>query len=232
MKKKVTFTLVLALLLFGCTPSSNLEPEAATDGAQTEAVSNTELGAEESGEGTAMAATAVVPVEEEGELEEDGRVPNLETRQAELDSANRSVSTEPDPDATKEGPEPGTETGTTGGSAVTQTGDVVIVAADASLTTERRFIEIQNNSSAPIQLNGWVLRDEAGTILFEFPEHVLQPQESCLLYPGEAPAGEEPDTQEECVFYFEPGASPVWAENSGCLLLSDLTRVVANFCLP
>lgn len=232
MRVKLILVLITVLLLVvGCTAGATLEPQAAEQGGPEAANAANAVN-----EGGLTAETGAVAVPDTGaDVSSDATPPSIEERQAAVDAANKSGPPLTDSGEPIVGPEPGTQTGTDSGSVPGQPGDTVtfvVVELTTGGVSNAGMVELQNSSGEAVQLEGWQLRDELGTIIFEFPEYLLKPGETCQLYTGEARGGEPAPGQQVCSFNINPSASTVWAKNDGCLLLYDGTRVVQTFCLP
>jgi hypothetical protein len=81
------------------------------------------------------------------------------------------------------------------------------------------YVEIRNDDTQPVQLNGWTLRD-AGSHLFTFPNYLVQPGEVCRIYTNE-------DHPEWCGFSFG-SESAIWDYADGCAYLRDSVGTLAD----
>jgi micrococcal nuclease len=84
------------------------------------------------------------------------------------------------------------------------------------------FVEVLNDGTAPIQLNGWTLQDDANHV-FTFPSFVLGPGEHCRVYTNLY----SPTT---CGFSFFR-TSPIWENDADCAYLKDpLGEIISTYC--
>ncbi len=125
----------------------------------------------------------------------------------------------------------GTPLSETGGSEPTSTlppetaGSVVIThifydGADSQEPDEH--VDIRNDDTQPIQLNGWTLRSKAGRV-FTFPDFVMQPGQVCRVYTNK-------DHPEWCGFNYGSG-SAIWSNSSDCAYLWDSAEAqVDTYC--
>jgi len=74
------------------------------------------------------------------------------------------------------------------------------------------YVEIRNDDTQPVQLNGWTLRN-SGSHVFTFPNHLMQPGQVCRVYTNE-------DHPEWCGFSYG-SESAIWNYADGCAYLWD-----------
>ena len=87
------------------------------------------------------------------------------------------------------------------------------------------FVEIRNESDQVIQLKGWKLTDKDDNV-FIFPEHALEPKESCKIYTNE-------DHPESCGFNFKKKNQAIWSNQGDCATLRNPEgEIVAQKCYP
>lgn len=86
------------------------------------------------------------------------------------------------------------------------------------------YVEIRNNDSVPIQLQGWTLRDAADPPhVFTFPSFVVQPDQTCRVYTDEVHA-------EACGFSYG-SSSAIWNNDGDCAFLRNSSGVqVDSYC--
>ncbi|MFQ6101377.1 MAG: sigma-70 family RNA polymerase sigma factor [Anaerolineae bacterium] len=95
------------------------------------------------------------------------------------------------------------------------TGNVVIthISYDGVGSQEPdEHIDIRNDDTRPIQLDGWTLRDKANHV-FTFPNFVMQPGQVCRVYTNE-------DHPEWCGFNYGSGLA-IWNSGGDCAYLWD-----------
>jgi RNA polymerase sigma factor (sigma-70 family) len=95
------------------------------------------------------------------------------------------------------------------------TGNVVIIDSFYDGTDSQEpdeHIDIRNDDTQPIQLNGWTLRNEADDV-FTFPDFVIQPGQVCRVYTGE-------DHPEWCGFNYGSDLA-IWSNDGDCAYLGD-----------
>jgi competence protein ComEC len=86
------------------------------------------------------------------------------------------------------------------------------------------YVEIRNDDSQSIQLNGWTLSDEANHE-FKFPAYVMMPGQVCRIYTNE-------DHPEWCGFNHSSG-SAIWNNTGDCAYLRDASFALINeYCYP
>lgn len=93
------------------------------------------------------------------------------------------------------------------------TGDVRItdIFFDGVVSSQEpdEYVVIRNFDAAPVQLEGWTLRDGGSSPkIFTFPNYTLQPNESCRIYTNEL----HPET---CGFSFNNSAA-IWNNGGDC----------------
>ncbi len=81
------------------------------------------------------------------------------------------------------------------------------------------FVEIRNDSTFPLQLAGWTLRDLKGHV-FRFPEMLLNAGGYCRIYTNEIHA-------ETCGLSFE-SMSAIWDDDGDCASLHDPAGVLIH----
>jgi hypothetical protein len=109
------------------------------------------------------------------------------------------------------------EPGTTGNVVIT---DIFYDGAGRQESDE--YVQIRNDDTAPIQLSGWTLRDEADHV-FTFPGHVMEPGQVCRVYTNEYHA-------HWCGFSYGSG-SAIWNNGGDCAELRDSRGdTVATYC--
>ena len=105
------------------------------------------------------------------------------------------------------------------------TGDVIITFIDFKGTPWEEpdeFVEIKNNSSVPVQMEGWTLQNNQGH-KFAFPYFLMRPGWYCRIYTNEYHPG-------SCGFSFNR-PSPVWDDDTDCATLKDSDgNLVDQFC--
>jgi phosphatidylserine/phosphatidylglycerophosphate/cardiolipin synthase-like enzyme len=74
------------------------------------------------------------------------------------------------------------------------------------------YVEIRNDDTASIQMDGWTLRDESNHV-FTFPAHMMQSGQTCRIYTNE-------DHPEWCGFSYGSG-SAIWNNSGDCAELRD-----------
>lgn len=84
------------------------------------------------------------------------------------------------------------------------------------------YVEIRNDDTKAIQLQGWTLRDVANHI-YTFPNHVMQPGQVCRIYTNES-------HPEWCSFNYGNG-SAIWNNGGDCAYLRDSTDTeIDTYC--
>jgi len=84
------------------------------------------------------------------------------------------------------------------------------------------YVEIRNDATLPVQLNGWTLRDEAG-LVFTFPNFVLQPGQVCRV-------GTNEEHPEWCGFNYDSD-SAIWDNDGDCAYLLDSAKTpIDTYC--
>jgi hypothetical protein len=105
------------------------------------------------------------------------------------------------------------------------TGNVVIthIHVDGAGRSEPdEYVEIRNDDSAPIQLSGWTLRDDANHV-FTFPSHIMQPGDRCRVYTNEYHSV-------WCGFSYGSG-SAIWNNTGDCAFLrNSLGSPIDTYC--
>lgn len=105
------------------------------------------------------------------------------------------------------------------------TGNVQITAifADGDGANEpNEYVQIQNQDSISIQLNGWTLSDEANHV-FTFPSFVIAPNQTCRVYTNES-------HPEWCGFNYQSG-SAIWNNGGDCgTLRNGSNALIDQFC--
>jgi hypothetical protein len=87
------------------------------------------------------------------------------------------------------------------------------------------YVEIRNDDTQPVALQGWTLEDKANH-KFRFPDFILQPNQVCRIYTNE----NHPDT---CGFSFGFDKSAIWNNGGDCAYLKDTTGGTAfEYCYP
>ncbi len=112
---------------------------------------------------------------------------------------------------TNGGPETPTATNTP--SLPDNTGDVVIIdifVDGAGSSEPDEYVEIRNDDTSSIQLQGWTLRDEANHV-FTFPSFVMAPDQVCRVYTNE-------NHPTWCSFNYGSG-SAIWNNSGDCAYL-------------
>jgi hypothetical protein len=102
------------------------------------------------------------------------------------------------------------------------TGDVVItdIFYDGEGNAEPdEYVEIRNDDSVTIQLEGWTLRDEASHV-FTFPSHLMEPGQVCRVYTNEYHS-------DYCGFSYDSG-SAIWNNSGDCADLRDSTGMTVD----
>jgi endonuclease YncB( thermonuclease family) len=85
------------------------------------------------------------------------------------------------------------------------------------------YVEIINNGSAVIQLQGWFLENSANNV-FHFTPYKIEPGEKCRIYTNEF----HPET---CGFSFYETGSAIWNDSNDCAYLRDQNgNLVAEKC--
>ena len=85
------------------------------------------------------------------------------------------------------------------------------------------YVEIRNNSSQPVELNGWRLSDTKYNI-FNFPQFQMQPGQTCRVYTGESQS-------EYCGFSFNLPGINLWESKSNCATINDAVGAfVSQLC--
>jgi endonuclease YncB( thermonuclease family) len=79
------------------------------------------------------------------------------------------------------------------------------------------WVEIRNDGSQPLQLEGWRLADEAEHT-FEFPNLLMQPGQSCRIYTNE-------HHSDWCGLSYG-NAQPIWNNSGDCATVYDAQGVV------
>jgi competence protein ComEC len=100
---------------------------------------------------------------------------------------------------------------------ITQTGPANVkitnIFYDGAGTTEAdEYVEIQNEDTLPVQLQGWSLSDESNHV-FDFPAYLMQPGQVCRVYTNE-------DHPEWCGFNFGSGEA-IWNNSGDTATLRD-----------
>jgi len=86
------------------------------------------------------------------------------------------------------------------------------------------FVEIKNNDTISIQLQGWTLRDAANHI-FVFPNFVISPGQTCRVYTNEY-------HPEWCGFNYGSN-SAIWNNSGDCATIKDAQgNVIDQYCYP
>ena len=105
------------------------------------------------------------------------------------------------------------------------TGNVVIVDIfyDGSGHQEPdEHVDIRNDDTQPIQLNGWTLRDEANHV-YTFPNFIMEPGQACRIYTNEY-------HPEWCGFNYGSG-SAIWNNGGDCAYLRDgVGTLIDTYC--
>ena len=99
--------------------------------------------------------------------------------------------------------------GTTTGVSIVEIARLVEEGGDSP----EEYVEIRNNSSQPVELNGWRLSDTRFN-MFNFPQFQMQPGQTCRVYTGEA-------KPEYCGFSFNLPGITLWESKSNCATLND-----------
>jgi len=85
------------------------------------------------------------------------------------------------------------------------------------------YVEIINNSSAVIQLQGWTLENSANNV-FYFTPYKIEPGEKCRIYTNEF-------HPENCGFSFYKSKSAIWNDSNDCAYLRDQSgNLIAENC--
>jgi len=84
------------------------------------------------------------------------------------------------------------------------------------------YAQITNNGSAPVNLKGWRLNAGESVQNFWFPDFVIEPGQSCLVYTNEY-------HPESCGFSF--GSAAIWDNKGDCGYLYDAAEtIVSKYC--
>ena len=85
------------------------------------------------------------------------------------------------------------------------------------------FVEIQNQSEFPVDLEDWKIRDESG-LEFTFPSFTMMPEMVCKVFSGE-------NRSDNCGFSFESDIEDVWDNGGDCAyIFNPLGEEVDSFC--
>lgn len=86
------------------------------------------------------------------------------------------------------------------------------------------YVEIRNVDSAPVQLEGWTLRDSGSSPkTFTFPSFVIEPGQTCRVYTNEI-------HPEWCGFSFNNSAA-IWNNGGDCgTLRNQADTVIDSYC--
>ena len=108
---------------------------------------------------------------------------------------------------------------------VATTGNIIIVRISFKgngWEDPEEFVEIQNDSSWPIEMKGWTLSDNKNHV-YTFTPFIMKPGDFCRVYTNEY----HPTS---CGFsYFS--ASAIWDDTGDCAYLKDaLGSLVAEYC--
>jgi competence protein ComEC len=84
------------------------------------------------------------------------------------------------------------------------------------------YVQIENRTEQVINLQGWTLRDEAGTV-FTFPNFSMEPGRICRVYTNQVHT-------DWCGFSYGRGVA-IWNDDGDCASLRDeRDNLVSNFC--
>ena len=114
---------------------------------------------------------------------------------------------------------------TTPTSTTDSTGGVEIIdlfyIGDASKNEADEYVEISNNGTQLVQLNGWTLSNNSRTYVYNFPNYSLNPGQVCRVYTNEFHS-------ESCGFSFATLGKPVWDNSSDCALLLNAQGIIVD----
>jgi len=109
--------------------------------------------------------------------------------------------------------------GTAAGVAIVQIARTVEQGGDSPV----EYVEFRNNSTQPVELNGWRLSDTKFNI-FNFPQFQMQPGQTCRVYTAEG-------LPEYCGFSFNLPGITLWESKSNCATLNDAVGAfVSQMC--
>jgi len=120
-----------------------------------------------------------------------------------------------------------------------ETGNIVIseilwrqtASADPNILIDE-YVEIRNNDRVPIQLANWQVADSGPNFTFTFPNHVIEPGDTCRVFTHYPVA---PNNTHPCQFTFgrtSPGApgNYIWNNGGDTASLYDSTSSLVDSC--
>ena len=81
------------------------------------------------------------------------------------------------------------------------------------------YVQLENTSQQDVHLQGWALKDEAGTA-FLFPDFTMEPGRACRVYTNQVHL-------EWCGFTYGRGAA-IWNDEGDCAYLQDATNTLIS----